>query len=207
MLNLFYNLSIRSYSFIIKILAPFNSKAKFWTEGRKDVFERLGSTSLTNRDSTSLTNRDSTSLTNRDSTSLTNRDSTSLTNRDSTSLAWFHCASLGEFEQGRPVIEAFRAKYPVYKILVTFFSPSGYEIRKNYAGADFIFYLPADTPENARKFIEIVKPSIAFFVKYEFWRNYLSELKKHQIPVVSFSAIFALINYFSSLMVAFTDKF
>jgi 3-deoxy-D-manno-octulosonic-acid transferase len=174
MLNLFYNLSIRSYSFIIKILAPFNSKAKFWTEGRKDVFERLGSTSLTNRDSTSLTNR----------------DSTSLTNRDSTSLAWFHCASLGEFEQGRPVIEAFRAKYPVYKILVTFFSPSGYEIRKNYAGADFIFYLPADTPENARKFIEIVKPSIAFFVKYEFWRNYLSELKKHQIPVVSFSAIF-----------------
>jgi 3-deoxy-D-manno-octulosonic-acid transferase len=182
MLNLLYNLSIHAYSFIISIIAPFNSKAKFWVEGRKNIFERLGSTSLTNRDSSSLTNRDS--------ALLTNRDSALLTNRGSASLAWFHCASLGEFEQGRPVIEAFRAKYPAYKILVTFFSPSGYEIRKNYAGADYIFYLPADTPANARKFIEIVKPSIVFFVKYEFWRNYLAELEKQQIPVVSFSAIF-----------------
>ncbi len=158
MLNLLYNLSIHAYSFIISVLAPFNSKAKFWIEGRKNIFERL--------------------------------DSTSLINRGSALLAWFHCASLGEFEQGRPVIEAFCAKYPAYKILVTFFSPSGYEIRKNYAGADYIFYLPADTPSNARKFIEIVKPSIVFFVKYEFWRNYLTELEKQQIPVVSFSAIF-----------------
>jgi len=81
-------------------------------------------------------------------------------------------------------------KYPAYKILVTFFSPSGYEIRKNYLGADFIFYLPADTPQNAKKFINIVKPSIVFFVKYEFWRNYLTELEKEHIPVISFSAIF-----------------
>ena len=105
-------------------------------------------------------------------------------------IAWFHCASLGEFEQGRPVIEAFRAKYSDYKILLTFFSPSGFEVRKNYQEADFIFYLPADTTENARKFVEIVNPTIAFFVKYEFWRNYLAELKKRQIPVISFSAIF-----------------
>lgn len=163
MLNLFYNLSIHAYSFIISILTPFNSKAKFWIEGRKNIFERLGSTLLTNR--------------------------------GSTPLAWFHCASLGEFEQGRPVIEAFRAKYPDFKVLLTFFSPSGYEIRKNYADgtpqrADYIFYLPADTPANAQRFIAIVKPSIAFFVKYEFWRNYLTELEKHQIPVISFSAIF-----------------
>jgi 3-deoxy-D-manno-octulosonic-acid transferase len=158
MLHLLYNFLIHAYSFIINIIAPFNSKAKFWVEGRKNIFERLGSASLTNR--------------------------------DSTSLAWFHCASLGEFEQGRPVIEAFRLKYPAYKILVTFFSPSGYEIRKNYSGADFIFYLPADTPQNAKKFIEIVKPSIVFFVKYEFWRNYLTELEKQYIPVISFSAIF-----------------
>ncbi len=109
---------------------------------------------------------------------------------DTQKIAWFHCASLGEFEQGRPVIEAFRAKYPNFKILLTFFSPSGFEVRKNYTGADFVFYLPADTPENAHKFIEITQPSIAFFVKYEFWRNYLAELKKHQIPIVSFSAIF-----------------
>ncbi|GGD53018.1 3-deoxy-D-manno-octulosonic acid transferase [Emticicia aquatilis] len=147
-------------------------------EGRKNIFERLGSTSLTNHDSDSITNLGSASLSN------------PFTERSRGTLAWFHCASLGEFEQGRPVIEAFRAKYPAYKILVTFFSPSGYEIRKNYAGADYIFYLPADTPANARKFIEIVKPSIVFFVKYEFWRNYLNELERKQIPVISFSAIF-----------------
>ncbi len=182
MLKQLYNLSIHCYTLIIRLLAPFNPKAKLWIDGRKGIFEKLGSTSLTNHASTSLTNRAS--------TSVTNRGSASVTNRGSASLAWFHCASLGEFEQGRPVIEAFRKEYPTYKILLTFFSPSGFEVRKNYAGADFIFYLPADTPENAQKFIEIVQPSIAFFVKYEFWRNYLSELKKHQIPVISFSAIF-----------------
>jgi 3-deoxy-D-manno-octulosonic-acid transferase len=107
-----------------------------------------------------------------------------------TKIIWFHCASLGEFEQGRPVIEAFRLHFPNYKILLTFFSPSGYEIRKNYSGADFIFYLPADTPENAKKFIEIVKPEIAYFVKYEFWHNYISELHLKTIPVISFSTIF-----------------
>ncbi|RAK02976.1 3-deoxy-D-manno-octulosonic-acid transferase [Larkinella arboricola] len=105
-------------------------------------------------------------------------------------IAWFHAASLGEFEQGRPVMETFRQQYPGYKILLTFFSPSGYEVRKNYAGADFIFYLPFDTPENARRFVEMVNPAIAFFIKYEFWYNYLRELKSRQVPVLSFSAIF-----------------
>ena len=105
-------------------------------------------------------------------------------------VAWFHAASLGEFEQGRPVIEAFRAQYPTHKILLTFFSPSGYEVRKNYEGADYIIYLPADTPANARQFVTIVKPEIAFFIKYEFWYNYLRELKAAQIPIILFSAIF-----------------
>ncbi|RRB15057.1 3-deoxy-D-manno-octulosonic acid transferase [Larkinella knui] len=105
-------------------------------------------------------------------------------------IAWFHAASLGEFEQGRPVMEAFRQQYPTYKILLTFFSPSGYEVRKNYAGADFVFYLPFDTPENARHFVRLVNPAIAFFIKYEFWYNYLRELKARQIPILSFSAIF-----------------
>jgi 3-deoxy-D-manno-octulosonic-acid transferase len=105
-------------------------------------------------------------------------------------LAWFHCASLGEFEQGKPVIEAFRAKYPRYKILLTFFSPSGYEVQKNYVGADYVCYLPSDTPANAQKFIEIFRPTIVFFVKYEFWRNYLTELKKQNIPILAFSVIF-----------------
>ena len=105
-------------------------------------------------------------------------------------VAWFHCASLGEFEQGRPVIEAMREQMPGYKILLTFFSPSGYEVRKNYKGADYIYYLPLDTPGNARRFIEITRPGIVFFVKYEFWHNYILALRRNDIPVVSFSAIF-----------------
>lgn len=111
-----------------------------------------------------------------------------ITNRQP--IAWFHAASLGEFEQGRPVMEAFRAEYPTHKILLTFFSPSGYEVRKEYEGADFILYLPADTPENARQFVQLVRPEITFFIKYEFWYNYLRELKIARVPVVSFSAIF-----------------
>lgn len=105
-------------------------------------------------------------------------------------LAWFHCASLGEFEQGRPVIEAYRLQYPDHRILVTFFSPSGYEVRKNYAGADYIFYLPADTTNNARRFVALVKPQIVFFVKYEYWFNYLHQLHKAEVPVVGVSSIF-----------------
>lgn len=105
-------------------------------------------------------------------------------------LAWFHASSLGEFEQGRPVIEAFRQKHPEYKILLTFFSPSGYEIRKNYEGADYIFYLPVDSKKNAKEFINHINPSIVFFVKYEFWNHYLKQLKKHNIPTYIFSAIF-----------------
>ena len=105
-------------------------------------------------------------------------------------IAWFHAASLGEFEQGRPVMEAYRTQYPDHKILLTFFSPSGYEVRKNYAGADYVLYLPADTPTNARQFVGVVNPRIAFFIKYEFWYNYLRELKAADVPTVSFSAIF-----------------
>ncbi len=103
---------------------------------------------------------------------------------------WFHAASLGEFEQGRPLIEKIRARYPEYKILLTFFSPSGYEVRKNYRGADIICYLPFDKRRNAKKFLSIVNPCMAFFIKYEFWKNYLDELYKRHIPVYSVSSIF-----------------
>lgn len=105
-------------------------------------------------------------------------------------IAWVHCASLGEFEQGRPVIEAIRRQHPNYRILLTFFSPSGYEIRKNYELADYICYLPADTKRNARKFIELVNPEIVFFVKYEFWHYYINELKRKSVPLYLISAIF-----------------
>ncbi|MFM9838274.1 MAG: 3-deoxy-D-manno-octulosonic acid transferase [Cyclobacteriaceae bacterium] len=104
-------------------------------------------------------------------------------------VIWVHCASLGEFEQGRPIMEALKEKYPTTKILLTFFSPSGYEIRKNYRGADAVFYLPWDTPSNAKRFVEIVKPSMAIFVKYEFWHNYSSQLREKSIPLISISCI------------------
>ena len=103
---------------------------------------------------------------------------------------WFHAASLGEFEQGRPLIERIRKEYPQYKILQTFFSPSGYEVRKNYDGADIVCYLPIDTPSNVKKFIDLVNPCMVFFVKYEFWQNYLNALSKKDIPVYSVSSIF-----------------
>ena len=103
---------------------------------------------------------------------------------------WFHAASLGEFEQGRPLIEQLRKKHPEYKILLTFFSPSGYEVRKNYEGADIITYLPLDTIANARRFLRAVHPVMAFFIKYEFWYNYLHILKHRNVPVYSVSSIF-----------------
>lgn len=103
---------------------------------------------------------------------------------------WFHAASLGEFEQGRPLMERIRRQYPEYKILLTFFSPSGYEVRKNYQGADVICYLPFDTPRNARRFVKLANPCMAFFIKYEFWQNYLKNLQKHHVPTYSVSSIF-----------------
>ena len=105
-------------------------------------------------------------------------------------LAWFHCASLGEFEQVRPLIEQLKSKKEKVKILITFFSPSGYEIRKNYEGADFVFYLPMDTKSNVKNFLDIVNPSLVFFVKYDFWYNYLHQLHERKIPTYLVSANF-----------------
>lgn len=154
--RIIYSISIYSYFILVKLVAPFNSKARKWLEGRKGLFEKIHSE----------------------------------LQHDSSPKVWFHCASLGEFEQARPVIEGFRKKYPNYKIILTFFSPSGFEIRKNYDKADYIYYLPLDTPKNAREFLKITNPSVVFFVKYEFWYHYISELKRREIPAISFSAIF-----------------
>lgn len=143
------------------LAAPFHPKARLWTAGQWGLLTRIAAVLPGRRRAASVE-----------------------------PLAWFHAASLGEFEQGRPVIEAFRAQYPDYKILLTFFSPSGYEVRRHYNGADYVCYLPADTPRNAREFVALVRPAVVFFIKYEFWANYLRELKKAQVPVVSFSAAF-----------------
>jgi len=111
-------------------------------------------------------------------------------------VMWFHCASLGEFEQGRPVIEDIKKNHPNIKIVVSFFSPSGYEVRKNYAQADCVIYLPSDTHRHAKRLIKAIHPEKAFFIKYEFWFNIISELKKNNIPVYNISGIFRKNQYF-----------
>ena len=128
---------------------------------------------------------------------------------------WIHCSSLGEFEQGRPLMEDIRTQFPQYKILVTFFSSSGYELRKNFDGADYVFYLPFDTRRNARCFIKLVQPEIIYFIKYEFWRNYLKTIKQQNIPLYLVSAIFHrgqvffkwYGGWYRSLLTAFTHFF
>lgn len=141
---------------IIRLIAPFNSKAKLWLNGRKNLLAKIEQ-------------------------ELAN---------DATQKIWFHCASLGEFEQARPVLERIKKEKPSFKIVLTFFSPSGYEIRKNYTGADYIYYLPLDTKSNAKRFLDLVNPALIYFVKYEFWYFYLAEIQKKNIPAISFSAIF-----------------
>lgn len=110
--------------------------------------------------------------------------------QNKSAVIWIHCASLGEFEQGRPLIEQFKTTYPNYKILLTFFSPSGYEVRKNYALVDWVFYLPLDSSSNAQRFLSITRPQLAIFVKYEYWYFYLYNLKQQKIPSFLISAIF-----------------
>lgn len=113
-------------------------------------------------------------------------------------LIWVHAASLGEFEQGRPIIESIRKTAPEYKILLSFFSPSGYEVRKNYEGADYVCYLPPDFPRNARRFVDIAEPEMVFFIKYEFWFNYIYYISQKEIPLYFVSAIFRKSQHFFS---------
>jgi len=105
-------------------------------------------------------------------------------------LIWIHCSSLGEFEQGRPVLDGIRKEYPTSKILLTFYSPSGYEAQKNYVGADYIFYLPPDSKRNAKRFLDIVQPQFVLWIKYDYWYYYLSELKHRKIPAILVSGVF-----------------
>lgn len=162
-----YSFAILIYGFSIRMAAIFNRKAALWYKGRRKVFKRIAEAL---------------------------QDSHPPPGQRK--LAWFHCASLGEFEQGRPLIEAFRRQHPDYLIFLTFFSPSGFEHRKSYPGADHIFYLPLDTPSNAQKFISLVQPDLVFFIKYEFWFNYLRILQKRKIPHFLVSAIFRADQHF-----------
>lgn len=140
----------------IRIVSPWNLKARLWLNGRKDIMKKLADLDMP----------------------------------EDAHVVWMHCASLGEFEQGRPIIESIRRKYSQTKVVITFFSPSGYEIKKDYEGADQVFYLPSDSRKNARAFIESIHPTLVIWVKYEYWYFYLHELKKQNIPVLLVSAIF-----------------
>ena len=150
-----YNFCIAVYALLIRLVAPFNRKARLWCEGRKGLTERLQRAI-----------------------------------GDAEHIVWVHSSSLGEFEQGRPIVDYIRAHYPEYKILLTFFSPSGYEMRKNYPNADYVFYIPVDTRRRVRQFLDAVKPEVAIFVKNEFWLNMLAELRRRNIRTYLASAIF-----------------
>ncbi|MBD2767772.1 3-deoxy-D-manno-octulosonic acid transferase [Hymenobacter sp. BT664] len=153
---LLYDIALRLYGLLLRLLAPFVPKAAAWVAGRRGLLAHIRHT----------------------------------LGADPAPRVWFHCASLGEFEQGRPLLEAYRQAHPGTKVVLTFFSPSGYEIRKNWPGADFIFYLPLDTRGNAQAFLETVQPRLVVFVKYEFWYHFLSEAQQRGIPTIIVSAIF-----------------
>jgi 3-deoxy-D-manno-octulosonic-acid transferase len=150
-----YHVFLWFYKIGIRLVAPWNKKARAWLDGRKGLLERM-----------------------------------EVELKPGGIVVWMHCSSLGEFEQGRPVIEALRRDVPGMRVVLTFFSPSGYSAKKDYAGADHIFYLPLDSPRNARRFIDLVKPSLVLWVKYDYWYYFLVELKKRKIPLVLVSGVF-----------------
>jgi 3-deoxy-D-manno-octulosonic-acid transferase len=157
---IFYHVFLWFYRLGIGLISPWNKKAKSWLEGRKELFSRMQE-------------------------ELRNSPP-----GEKYPTVWMHCSSLGEFEQGRPVLERLRALLPQSRIIVSFFSPSGYEARKNYPGADHIFYLPLDSRKNARTFIDLIKPDLVIWIKYDYWYYFLVELKKREIPTLLVSGVF-----------------
>ncbi len=153
---LIYYFSICLYRWGIFLFSFFNSKARFFIQGRKGIFQKLREEFQKNKKP----------------------------------VLWIHAASLGEFEQGRPVIEKIRVQFPQFIILLTFFSPSGYQVMQHYDKVDFVCYLPIDSPSNARRFIQIVQPRFVIFIKYEFWHFYIARLRAINIPIISVSSIF-----------------
>jgi 3-deoxy-D-manno-octulosonic-acid transferase len=164
----FYNIFLLVYNAVIRIAALFNPKAKLWLSGRKGGVAGLKFKVQGSEVGAPNLKPQTSNL----------------------KLIWMHCASLGEFEQGRPLLEMIRRQYPDTRILLTFFSPSGYEVRKNYPGADHVAYLPMDSKKTAREFLDIIHPSLVLWVKYEYWYYFLVELKKRSVPTLLVSGIF-----------------
>lgn len=150
-----YRIIIFLYCQLIRIASLFNSKARKWVEGRRNIFDEIANAVDSSRYHT-----------------------------------WFHFASLGEFEQGRPVLEQYKKEWPVRLILITFYSPSGYEVRKNYSSAEHVFYLPIDTPKNAHRLIALIRPQMVFFTKYDYWYFIFREVHKNKIPLYMVSSIY-----------------
>lgn len=150
-----YRFGLLAYTFIVRFAALFNDKARKWSQGRKNIFNKIAKEVDPNH-----------------------------------AYTWFHFSSLGEFEQGRTLLERHKEEWPDKRIIITFFSPSGYEVRKNYPLAEHVFYLPIDSPQHARRFIDLIKPEQVFFIKYDYWYYYFRELKRRNIPIYLVSAIF-----------------
>ena len=165
-----YHVFLFLYKTGIRLIAPWNRKARLWLEGRRGLFGKMREELAGRGSPTGAEVRGS--------------------GERKRPVIWMHCASLGEFEQGRPVIEELRQVMPECSIVLSFFSPSGYTTRKGYAGADHIFYLPLDSPRNARTFIDLVQPDLVLWVKYDYWYYFLVELKKRKIPVLLISGVF-----------------
>lgn len=195
-----YNIFLFLYSLGIRITSLWNPKARLWRNGRKNIWEELQETLNAERPTPNAEGKQPN--TKRPVRKPKIGEATPEAEEPKTEeiapepgtgnrkLVWMHCSSLGEFEQGRPVMEAIRQQYPNVKVLLTFFSPSGYEVRKNNSGADYVMYLPIDSRANARKFINIVQPDLVVWIKYEYWFYYLTELKKKHIPLLLVSGIF-----------------
>jgi 3-deoxy-D-manno-octulosonic-acid transferase len=177
---LFYHVFLWFYKIGIRLISPWNRKAKLWLEGRKGLFERMR-VEMAARGGEGLSTKAGVGAKN------------AAADRQGPGpgpVIWMHCSSLGEFEQGRPVLEGLRAASPGCRIVLSFFSPSGYETKKDYKGADHIFYLPLDSPKNARQFVDLIKPDLVLWVKYDYWYYFLAELKKRKIPVLLISGVF-----------------
>jgi len=183
-----YTIFCKLYLLGVRLAALWNPKARLWLDGRKGLFERIQSVigPARGREQSAIERTGSASSEPVLTTEAQNQEPETSNQK----LVWVHCASLGEFEQGRPILEALRRQYPGIKILLTFFSPSGYEVRKNYEGADYVCYLPMDSKANARKFIDIVQPDLVIWVKYEYWYHFLTTLKKRKVPTLLVSGIF-----------------
>ncbi|HWB91252.1 MAG TPA: glycosyltransferase N-terminal domain-containing protein [Puia sp.] len=164
-----YHVFLLLYRMGVRCIAPWNRKAKLWLDGRRELFDQMRAEI---------------------GHAPTAEESKRSEGKAVVPVIWMHCASLGEFEQGRPVLEALRRERPDCRIVLSFFSPSGYMAKKDYAGADHIFYLPLDGPRNARTFIDLVRPSLVLWVKYDYWYYFLVELKKRRIPVLLVSGVF-----------------